>query len=414
MKKIYIALLTTLYFSIITLCNAQITNNKVVIGTVDSIYSKILNENRRIWVYVPAMTNPGPFGIQHYPVVYLLDGEAHFFSVVGMIQQLSHVNGNTNCPEMIVVGIQNTDRMRDLTPTHVDAEQNGDSSFANTSGGGEKFIAFIEKELIPYIDVNYPTAPYRTFIGHSLGGLTVINALLNHTNLFNSYIAIDPSLWWNEQKLLKESLSTLSKKRYDNKSLFFAVANTLSPSKDSSEVRKDMDPTSLHIRSNFQFGDVLKSAVNSGLHWQWKYYEEDDHASVPFIAEYDAFRFIFKDYKLNIFAKLNDSTFNADSAIVEHFKNLSKQMGYDILPPEMLINNLGYFYLREKSTDKAYRFFEMNIRNYPKSMNVFDSMGDYYVAGGNKQKAIEYYTKALSMGGSEQTKHKLKELEIAN
>jgi tetratricopeptide (TPR) repeat protein len=165
---------------------------------------------------------------------------------------------------------------------------------------------------------------------------------------------------------------------------------------------------------HFQFGDVLKSAVNSGLHWQWKYYEEDDHASVPFIAEYDAFRFIFKDYKLNIFAKLNDSTFNADSAIVEHFKNLSKQMGYDILPPEMLINNLGYFYLREKSTDKAYRFFEMNIRNYPKSMNVFDSMGDYYVAGGNKQKAIEYYTKALSMGGSEQTKHKLKELEIAN
>ena len=152
------------------------------------------------------------FKSQRYPVVYLLDGDAHFYSVAGMIHQLSEVNGNTLFPEMIVVGIPNTDRMRDLTPTHSPTGYTGDSTGVGSSGGGEIFMSFIEKELIPYIDSLYPTAPYKVFIGHSLGGLTVINALLHHTRLFNSYIAIDPSMWWQNQLLLKQSGNILDPK----------------------------------------------------------------------------------------------------------------------------------------------------------------------------------------------------------
>src|SRR6185369_3299172 len=97
---------------------------------------------------------------QRYPVVYLLDGDAHFPSVVGLVQQLSQVNGNTVVPEMIVVAIPNTDRTRDLTPTHVSTDAPFmDSNFARTSGGGENFISFIEKELMPHIDSVYPTQP---------------------------------------------------------------------------------------------------------------------------------------------------------------------------------------------------------------------------------------------------------------
>ena len=137
------------------------TGNKVIIGTIDSIHSKILNEQRKIWVYVPNNGSTDANTLQRYPVVYLLDGDAHFYSVVGMIQQLSQVNGNTICPEMIVVGIPNTDRNRDLTPTHTDVDRSMgiDSSFSKISGGGEQFMAFIEKELIPYIDSTYPTKP---------------------------------------------------------------------------------------------------------------------------------------------------------------------------------------------------------------------------------------------------------------
>src|SRR4051794_11383779 len=92
-------------------------DNKIVIGKIDSVYSNILNEQRKIWIYTPDMTS-GNLN-QRYPVLYLLDGDGHFASVVGMIQQLSQVNGNNVYPEMIVVGIPNTDRTRDLTPTHI-------------------------------------------------------------------------------------------------------------------------------------------------------------------------------------------------------------------------------------------------------------------------------------------------------
>ena len=93
--------------------NAQSQNdNKIVIGKIDSVYSKTLGEQRKIWVYTPDMTSGS--NNQHWPVVYLLDGDGHFASVVGMIQQMSQVNGNNVYPEMIVVAIPNTDRTRDL------------------------------------------------------------------------------------------------------------------------------------------------------------------------------------------------------------------------------------------------------------------------------------------------------------
>ncbi len=175
-------------------------NNNIVIGTIDSIQSDILGEQRRVWVYTPNTGMQDIYASQRYPVVYLLDGPGHFYSVVGMIKQLSTTNGNTLCPEMIVVGIENTNRTRDLTPT---VSETGPLS--QNSGGGEKFMAFIEKELMPYIEANYPTEPYRMLIGHSLGGLTAINALIHHTEVFNAYISIDPSMWWDDRRLLGES-----------------------------------------------------------------------------------------------------------------------------------------------------------------------------------------------------------------
>ena len=115
MKNIFLLILTV----IISLSSRSQTDNKIVIGKIDSVYSTILKEQRKVWVYLPnmkpGMQNPG----QRYPVVYLLDGDGHFESVVGMIQQLSQVNGNTVVPEMIIVGIPNTDRTRDLTPTRI-------------------------------------------------------------------------------------------------------------------------------------------------------------------------------------------------------------------------------------------------------------------------------------------------------
>ena len=185
---------------------SQTQPKQIVIGLIGTIQSKILNEQREVWVYVPKSASDTNFSKQSYPVVYLLDGELFFSSVVGMIQSLSSAYV---CPEMIVIGILNTDRTRDLTPTHMDSWQVMglvlDSDVCKNSGGGEKFISFIEKELIPYIDSLYPTASYRILIGHSFGGLTVMNTLIYHPNLFKAYVAIDPTMSWDNQKLLKEA-----------------------------------------------------------------------------------------------------------------------------------------------------------------------------------------------------------------
>jgi hypothetical protein len=330
---------------------------------------------------------------------------------MGMIQQLSEVNGNTLCPEMIIVGIPNTDRIRDLTTTHVSAAPYMDSNFVKTSGGGEKFTLFLEKELMPHIDSIYPTAPYRMLIGHSFGGLMVINTLINHTNLFNSYLAIDPSLWWDNQKLLKQADKVLHEKKFDGKTLFLAVANTMEPGMDTLHVRRDTAVSTLHIRSILQFENVLKGTPGNGLRWSWKYYNEDEHNSVPLIAEYDAVRFIFNYYKPPSFGNLLDSSFHGDSALIAHFKSVSTQMGYTLAPPEPIVNQLGYVFLQHKMFSRSYSFFQMNITNYPNSFNVYDSMGDYYDANGDKQKAIQSYTKALSLKDWPDTRKKLEKLK---
>src|SRR5215813_2406413 len=113
MRKIFLFITAFISFH----AEAQ-NDNKIVIGKIDSVYSKILKEPRKIWIYTPDITSGDHDPGKHYPVLYLLDGEAHFPSVVGLVQQLSQANGNTVYPEMIIVGIPNTDRTRDLTPTH--------------------------------------------------------------------------------------------------------------------------------------------------------------------------------------------------------------------------------------------------------------------------------------------------------
>ena len=198
---------------------AQDTETKIIIGNIDIIDSKILNETRKVWVYVPNGADSSLYTQQRYPVVYVLDGDAHFYSVVGMIQQLSQVNGNAICPEMIVVGIPNTNRTRDLTTkATVDPTLKDNQPSATTSSGGnELFLSFIENELMPYISENYPASTFNALIGHSFGGLTVMNALTNHTKMFNSYICIDPSMWWDNGRFLKETekkLSTLDFKHF--------------------------------------------------------------------------------------------------------------------------------------------------------------------------------------------------------
>jgi len=377
---------------------AQSAEN-ISVGKKITIFSKTLNENRRIWIYSPEQTTTFPIPGKKYPVVYVLDGDAHFFSTLGIIQQLSQANGNTVVPEMIVIGIENTNRFRDLTPSLTDSAEVRKAN---------PFLKFIENELMPYVDKNYKTAPYKVIIGHSLGGLTVIDMLTHSSSLFNAYIAIDPSMWYENQKHLKNTISHLDSKNLKGKRLFIGTANTMPSGMSLANLKKDKSEETQHIRSIFALDKFLKSQTSSQLKYSLKYYATEDHNSVPLISEYDGFRYIFDYYQINITTKeLSDSSASIAGKYRQHYKRISDELGYKNAPPEAFINYLAYDALSKKQYPRAQALFSLNIENFPNSNNVYDSYGDYFVAKKDSLNAITNYNKALSIKKDIRTQNKI-------
>jgi predicted alpha/beta superfamily hydrolase len=391
--------------------------NSVAIDKIDTFDSKKLNEKRTIWIHVPESAKKDPK--KKYPVVYLLDAEWNFASVASTFSFLSSVNGNNFWPEAIIVGIVNTNRKRDLTPTHVVDGLWIDSAMASVSGGGETFMAFIEKELIPHIDSVYPTTQYRILVGHSLGGLMVINALLHHQNLFKGYIAIDPSMWWDNQRVLQEVEGTLKATAYSGQSLFLAMAHTQPGEMDTLSLRKDTTSGTLHSRSILKLANYLMAKSPNGLQASFRYYDQDTHSSVPLIATYDALHFIFKDYPLVIKDRYYlDPKFDFTSFLRTHFENLTSEYGMTdangktLLPPEDLVNNLAYYLFNEKKQfARAEELFAMNLKNYPESFLAYQFLGDLYKAKGDKSRAVVSYKKSLSIKETSEARIKLEKVE---
>ncbi|MFI5155336.1 MAG: alpha/beta hydrolase-fold protein [Chitinophagales bacterium] len=368
----------------------QAGDSLVVIGKKDSIHSRVLGENRPYWIHLPSSYNDnnGVFERVNYPVLYLLDGDAHFNSVSGLIQILGGgINGTNVVPDMIVVAIPNTDRTRDLTPTHAIKDNEGhELPFLKTSGGGERFLQFIKTELIPHIDSSYRTMPYRIFVGHSFGGITVINAIYTMPETFNAYIAIDPSLWWDHQVLLDKARTYFQNASLHSTALYLGQANTLE-SGDTS--------INQHYESIREFALLLETRNRSGIRWKYDFYPDDDHGSVPFISEYNGLRFIFSDYRIKY-----SEVYKHPEKIQEQFQKLYEETHVHFKPPESILNGFGYQALNNKSYDLAIRFFQMNIDYYPNSSNVYDSMGEAWMNKGDNKKAIEYYKHSIQLNPS--------------
>ncbi len=367
---------------LLTLCLHAQTNENITIGKKEIIYSALLHENRKIWIYTPNITSQSVSPDKRYPVLYLLDGDAHFFSTVGIVQQFSQANGNGVLPEMIVVAIENTNRLRDLVPP---ADLNKTNPFTD----------FLSSELIPYIDKNYNTAPYKLLAGHSLGGLTVIDLLTKSPRLFNGYIAIDPSMWYNNEKILNNTISQLPKQDLTGKRLFVGIANTMPGGMALSKLKNDHSSETQHIRSIFKLDDYLKKGAG-GLAYVQKYYENEKHNTVPLLSEYDGLRFIFDYFQMNATEKdFTDSSASIALKLKKHYANVSEKMGYKNAAPETLINYLAYDALGKMHYNKSQKLFELNIEWYPESSNVYDSYADYLLSQKDTLDAVTHYKKAL-------------------
>jgi predicted alpha/beta superfamily hydrolase len=169
----------------------------LTIGDTFLIDSAVLGEQRRINVYVPRIKPPG----QPLPVLYMPDGglDEDFLHVAGLLQV---GNGNGTTRPFILVGIENTERRRDLTGPTTSAR---DRAIAPRVGASQRFRQFMRTELMPLIARRYQVTGERAIVGESLAGLFVVETLLLEPDLFDTYIAIDPSLWWNGGALARQA-----------------------------------------------------------------------------------------------------------------------------------------------------------------------------------------------------------------
>jgi hypothetical protein len=372
--RLLIAVLATGAFAVAAGAQSRF-DAAVRIGHVDSIYSNNLKEHRPYLVYRPPSYSDTTVSPQRYPVLYLLDGEAHFHSVSGLVQILgTGVNGTFAVPELIVVAIPNTkDRMRDMSPTRVTTGFEGrQMPGLETSGGMPQFLSFIRDELIPTIDRTYRTMPYRVFVGHSLGGITAINALYTMPEVFSAYVAIDPSLWWDNSLLLKQAKQKVANGQWEKRVLYVAQANTLSP---------DDSVTNAHFGAITQFDAVMKHYNTAGLRYAFRYYEQDDHGSVPLIAEYDALRFIFEGYKANL-----QRLVASPRSLLTHYEAVSARLGASFVPSEGAFRLLGMVALQLEPR-KAVEFHQMATERFPQSWRAWDALGAAALATKDTSKA---------------------------
>lgn len=240
-------------------------------GTVAKISSKALGEERRINVLLP----PGYEGSsEKYPVFYLLDGSAHedYFHAAGLVDFMATYGV---MPKTIVVGISNVDRKRDFT---MPSKDEGDTKLAPTSGGAEKFVAFVEKELIPYVNANYRTDGKATLFGQSLAGLMATQILLEKPGLFDNYIIVSPSLWWSLEELLKAAPELMKKNSAPGRKVYLSVG------KEHPQM----------VEEAHTFAKLLATCPWPGFAHRFDYLETENHATNGHISLYRGLEFLFK------------------------------------------------------------------------------------------------------------------------
>ncbi len=236
-------------------------------GKRDSLTSAILKEKRIIQVVLPAKYKPG--SADKYDVLYVLDGDWNT-KLMSQVQQF--IEGEAGMPPIIIVGVLNTDRNRDFLPTNVADNK--------TSGGADKFLNFFKSELIPYIDKTYPSNGSNTLFGHSFGGVFVTYALLNEPQLFKSYIAADPSYWWDKGVMRKQVKDKMPGLVNINKTFYISGREGFG--------MKDMGITAMDT--------VLKATIPVGIVWKISAYPDETHGSVRLKSMYDGLKFSYSGY----------------------------------------------------------------------------------------------------------------------
>ncbi|WP_129780843.1 alpha/beta hydrolase [Peristeroidobacter soli] len=350
---------------------AQRVDSTVAIGQSTHIWSRTLQEQRRLLIHLPkhyAQSN------ERYPVLYLLDAEAQFAHTSGIVEFLA---GNGRIPELIVVGVTNTNRMRDLTPASADPKHRKEHP---TAGGADPFLAFLADELAPWVNANYRTQPYRILAGHSLGGLFAVHALINRPQTFQAYLAVSPSLWWNDRASVQQAKARLGATPPGRHFLRLTWG-------DNENVIRD---------STAELIDWLKANPPPNLQWSQRYYAGDDHGTTPHRSHYDGLEELFANWQPRF--EIDDVNQKLDLAAIEaHYANLSQQYGFTVRPTADAIDHVARNLADQKDHTAALELRRRNVRDYPWLAEVHASLADTLVELNRPEEARREYDQALQL-----------------
>ena len=368
----------------------------ITIGTSRVVESRVLKERRRVYIHLPESYQQSR-GYRRYPVLYVRDGGKFFHSFTGAVKHLAS-DATPHVPEMIVVAIVETDRVRDSSSTRSLQGFTGkvEEGF-ESSGGGENFRRFLEQELVPYIDKEFSTSSYRIYCGYSFTGLSVIDEFLDADTIFDAFLMIDPSWWWDDYLMEKRAGAALPSRKFNRVQLFMAATAESYPQEYFIKAR---DIGSL--------AEMLQRTKPPGLEWKFERYANESHHSMALRALYDGLAYFFRGYKPSL-----HELYNAPGKLGARYETISARLGERLSLREDLLVFFGEQFLRNfKEPDKAIRYFEMASDAYPEAWAAWNGLGDAYAAKGDKRQASRMYERSLLLNPqNERAKEALKSLD---
>jgi len=353
-------LLSAIIFCIVNYHGAAFASSLTY--TEVEIKSKILNESRTILVSLPDGYDSTPD--LSYPVQYVLDGRANILHTRATSDYISRFS---EMPRTIIVGITNTNRTRDLTPTI-------DNSRSGESGNADKFLDFIEIEVFKYVQENYRVANFRSIAGHSLGGLAVLEAFIRNPNLYNAYFVFSGSFTWNDGEhlsRLEESLKT-----NNNSSAFFYMS--------MGDEKRDAKPKFLKTES------VFKNHANPSIAFHSQIYPEEAHGTIHLRSQHDVYRKLFNGWRIDKYKVENDVGY-----IEEFIKLQSHKYNFEVKLSETDFFRLSNMFLRKGLFKEAIEICKIRLKYYPNSHYAYRSLADIYFSNGSVEESITSIKKAI-------------------
>lgn len=347
---------------------AQNEGDAITIGTWRTHTSERLGETRRLNIGLPSDYDTSD---AFYPVLYLLDGPLHFHHTTGLTRFLAQEDV---APGIIVVAVGNTNRTRDMTPPTRDT----DNPWAASAGGADDFITYFRDELIPFIDGEYRTHPYRVLVGHSFGGLFALHALIHEPDVFDAYLAISPSLWWDDQALVEQAESSFSATDDLNKTLYMTMGSE----------GGDM------LGGMLKLQDVMTEYRPRGFEWRARVMNDETHTSTPYRSTQEGLQYIFRHWNMNNpMSRFDDGGLDA---IYAASARAESRYGLERKPPSSTFTQLGWELIDAGRLDEAADVLDHDPDHVMPPPMLYVALAEAYEARGDEQGMIAAYTRALT------------------